>query len=672
MAKQNISIFNLDVILPALLGSIKKLNPFFLIKNPVMFVTEIGAFLCLLELFTGAAELHKLILSISICLGLTVLFANFADSIAEARNKAQANALRKTRVSLMANKVEANGNSSLIVAESLAKGDIIIVRKGEVIPADGEIIQGEAAIDESFLTGESDPVIRAAGSEHNTVSSGTVVVSADEIKIKVMTWPGESQLDKMINLIEGVQRQKTHNEIALTILLSGLTIIFIVVIASLKIFGSYFNIYFSITVLIAFLICLIPTTIASLLSSVGMAGINRLLKKNVISLSGQAVEVAGDINIIMMDKTGTLTIGKRAAIELVAEQGVVQQDLLRIAYLSSVFDDTFEGKSILALTLKMKPELNELKIKDANFIPFTAKNKFSGIDWEGVSIRKGSIEAIETFSHSSMSPFLMSETERIAKSGGTPLLLCSGNQIVGAIFLKDILKPGFNEKFNKIKAIGVKMVMVTGDNPITARTIAKEVGVDDFLARATPEDKMKHLLELQRKGFMVAMTGDGVNDAPALARADVGVAMNTGTQAAKEAGNMIDLDSDPSKLFEIIEIGKQMLMTRGALTTFSTANDLSKYFAIIPAILTPYFPFFKMFNIMHLSSPSSAILSAVIFNALIIILLIPLAFRGVKFVVKSSSKLLVRNVVIYGIGGIIFPFLGIKVIDMILTWIRFF
>jgi K+-transporting ATPase ATPase B chain len=664
-------MFSFSVFIPALFESIKKFNPFFLIKNPVIFVTEIGAILCLFELFTVTGEWHKLVLSISICLWITVFFANLADSIAEAKNRAQAKALRKARVNLTANKLQADGVLSIVSANSLNQGDIIIVKQGETIAADGEIIEGSAAIDESFLTGESEPVIRTAGSDHNTVSSGTKIVSSDEIKIRIIAKAGESYLDKMIGLIEGAKRQKTHNEVALTILLSGLTVIFLVVIASLKIFGYYFDIYFPITVLIAFLICLIPTTIASLLSSVGMAGINRLLKKNVIALSGQAVEVAGDIDIIMMDKTGTLTMGNRVAIEIIAEEKVLQQDLWKIAYMSALGDETVEGKSILTLTLQLNPKLAEMKIENPKIIPFTASSRLSGVDIDELSIRKGNIEAIENLTKASMSHFLKCETKRIAEGGGTPLLISSGSQIIGAIFLKDIIKKGFEEKFKKIKAIGVKTVMITGDNPITAKTIAKEVGVDDYLAEATPEDKMNHLIELQKRGFMVAMTGDGINDAPALAHADVGVAMNAGTQAAKEAGNMIDLDSDPSKLFEIIEIGKQMLMTRGALTTFSTANDLSKYFAIIPAILTPYFPFFKAFNIMHLFSPSSAILSAVIFNAIIIIILIPLAFKGVKFVVRSSSQLLLRNILIYGAGGVIFPFIGIKIIDIILTWIGF-
>lgn len=649
----------------AVVESIKKLNPFKLYKNPVIFITEIGAVLITLEALFPKHYASSFILHITLWLWFTVLFANFSEALAEMRNHAQAKALEKTRVAITANLVLDNSIKKVGVKE-LKKDDVVIVKTGEIVPLDGKIVAGTAAIDESSLTGESEPVIKAVGTDNDSVTGGTKVVS-DEIKVQITSQAGESYLDKMISLIKGAERQRTRNEIALTILLAGLTILFLITIVSLKIFGKYFKFNFSIAMLTAFLICLIPTTIAGLLSAIGIAGINRLMRKNVLAMSGEAVEAAGDIDVIMIDKTGTITFGNRKAHDFIMEEGIEKKELVEAAYLSSLEDTTVEGQSIRELALGLFPELKAKDPSFYKFIPFTATTRMSGVDGKEGSYRKGAIDVIRSFAKKSISSALLEAIKAASSKGETALLVATLEKPLGIVLLKDMIKPGLSEKFSRFRPMGIKTVMITGDHKLTAEAIAREVGVDDFLAEASPEKKMAYLLEVRQKGFMVAMTGDGINDAPALAHADVGVAMNAGSQAAKEAGNMIDLDSQPTKLFDIIAIGKQMLITRGALTTFSTANDVSKYFVVIPAMLTPMFPFFKTLNIMRLSTPESAILSAVIFNALIIVMLIPLAFRGVKFVAKEVNRILRKNLLIYGIGGILLPFLGIKLIDMLIT-----
>jgi K+-transporting ATPase ATPase B chain len=680
-AKQR-SLFDPEIMFPAFKASIVKLNPVTMLKNPVMFVTEVGAAVTTVELFFAHAHHEPVIfvLQITLWLWFTVLFANFAEAMAEGRGKAQADALRKSRTITSANKLLPDGTTVVVGAETLRKGDLFIVNANEIIPADGEIILGAATVNESAITGESAPVIREAGGDRSAVTGGTTVLS-DQIKVQVTANPGESFMDRMIGLIEGAKRQKTPNEIALNILLAALTIIFLVVIITLKPYISYTASYFtddaakqslfaatSITVLVSLLVCLIPTTIGGLLSAIGIAGIDRLVQKNVLAMSGRAVEAAGDVDVLLLDKTGTITLGNRQATEFVPAPGVSIQELADAAQLSSLADETPEGRSIVILAKQYGIRERELsEHPDAEFVPFTAQTRMSGVNMDGRQLRKGAAQSVKNWVASNGCEVHMAVNEavdKISRSGGTPLVVAEQTRVLGVIQLKDIVKGGLPDRFTRFRAMGIKTVMITGDNPLTAAAIAKEAGVDDFLAQATPEDKLALLKKEQALGHLVAMTGDGTNDAPALAQADVGVAMNTGTQAAKEAGNMVDLDSNPTKLIEVVEIGKQLLMTRGALTTFSIANDVAKYFAIIPAMLVATFPEIKPLNVMGLVSPYSAILSAVIFNAVIIILLIPLALRGVKFRPMSAAAILRRNLLVYGLGGIIIPFIGIKLIDV--------
>lgn len=651
-----------DLLFRAFRDSLKKLNPVALLRNPVIFITEIGALITTAEwiLFRGDSAFCA---QVTLWLWLTVLFANFAESIAEVRNHAQAASLKRGRLEVMANVKQEGGHFAKIGAMSLKKGDLIEVVAGEVIPGDGEIVEGEGSIDESSVTGESAPVIRAAGTDHSSVTAGTKLLS-DRILVKISADAGNTFLDRMIHLIESAQRKKSPNEIALTILLSGLTFIFLTVVIAMQIFGVYFQISFSVTMLVSLLICLIPTTIAGLLSAIGIAGINRLMKKHVLAMSGHAVEAAGDVDLILIDKTGTITIGHRKASDYtIADQGSVEE-FVKAACLSSFEDPTDEGRSIVEYFKEKHPGMVPKYPKESVFIPFSAQTRMSGVDLKGEKFRKGAIDAVEKAMGCGLPYKLSAAVKTYAQQGGTPLAVCHDAEVLGIVLLKDIVKPGLADLFKRIRAMGIRSVMITGDNPITAGVIAKEAGVDEFLAEVSPEEKLKTVLKKQKAGHFVAMTGDGVNDAPALAHANVGVAMNSGTQAAKEAGNMIDLDSHPTKLFEIIEIGKQMLMTRGALTTFSVANDVAKYFAIIPAIFIPFFPSVKELNLMNLKTPESAVLSAVIFNALIIPLLIPLAFRGVKMIPDQAIVILRRNLLVYGLGGIVLPFLGIKLIDL--------
>lgn len=632
-----------------------------------MLITEIGALMTTWELLICSPDLFYFTLNICIWLWFTVLFANFSETIAENHNHKQADFLKKSRQELFANKIE---NEELIPnfkASLLKKNDLVIVHAGEIIPADGQIIEGIASIDESSITGESAYVIRAAGTDNSSVTAGTKVLS-NMIKVQISANPGESYLDQMIGMIEKATRKKTHNEIALTILLSGLTFTFLIGVIALKVLGGYFHTNISTTYLISFLICLIPTTIAGLLNAVGIAGINRLVKRKVLALNRQSIEAAGDIDVIMLDKTGTITTGNRRAYDLIPEKDVLEEEMARVVYISSYEDITNEGRSIIDYLQKKYPGVLK-PLKEFHYIPFQAETLMSGTDYENISYRKGAKTSIMAFTKAKISSFLLDVIQKISEAGGTPLLVASTEKIFGVIYLKDTIKPGLDKYFDIFQKLGQKTVMVTGDNKITAASIAKEVNIQDFISDAKPQDKLNYLLKKQNEGYSVAMTGDGVNDAPALAQANLGLAMNSGTQAAKEAANMIDLDSNPTKLLEIIELGKEMLMTRGALTTFSIANDIAKYFVIIPAMLTQYFPAFAKFNLMALSSPQNAILSAVIFNAIIIILLIPLAFEGVKLKVKKSSSLLKRNLLIYGIGGVIFPFLGIKLIDILVSYI---
>ena len=667
MAAKAHSIFDTTIIIPAIGESFQKLNPRHMAGNPVMFVTEVGAAITTVLLFAGGqGASFVFLLQITVWLWFTVLFANFAEAMAEGRGKAQADTLRKARTETNANRLRADGKIEEIASSSLKKGDTVVVSAGEFIPGDGEITEGAATVDESAITGESAPVVRESGGDRSAVTGGTRVLS-DVIKIRITANPGETFLDRMIGLVEGAKRQKTPNEIALTILLSALTIIFLIVLISLKAFGIYQNVEFSITVLVALLVCLIPTTIGGLLSAIGIAGIDRLVQKNVLAMSGRAVEAAGDVDVLLLDKTGTITLGNRQATDFFPAPGVTKEALAEAAQLSSLADETPEGRSIVVLakekfTLRGR-ELHELP--HATFVPFTAQTRMSGVDIDGMKYRKGAAEAVKTFTGKDLPAPVQHDVDRISGMGGTPLVVAATDKVLGTIYLKDIVKGGLADRFERFRAMGIRTIMITGDNPRTAAAIAKEAGVDDYLAEATPEQKLALIRKEQDEGHLVAMTGDGTNDAPALAQADVGVAMNTGTQAAKEAGNMIDLDSNPTKLIEIVEIGKQLLITRGALTTFSIANDVAKYFAIIPAMLLVSFPQIAPLNIMHLASPQSAILSAVIFNAIIIILLIPLALRGVKFRPLGAAKVLQRNLLIYGVGGVIVPFIGIKAIDLL-------
>ncbi len=654
------------------MDAIKKLHPRWMMKNPVMFVVEVGSVLTSILLIRDVAQgaPHTgFALQITLWLWFTVLFANFAEAIAEGRGKAQADTLRKAKTETSAKRLKNNGEIEIVAAANLRRDDVVIVSAGEFIPGDGEIIEGVASVDESAITGESAPVIREAGGDRSAVTGGTKVLS-NQIKIRITANAGESFLDRMIALVEGAERQKTPNEIALHILLCGLTIIFLLAVVTLQPFAIYSNAKQSMFVLISLLVCLIPTTIGGLLSAIGIAGMDRLIQHNVLAMSGRAVEAAGDVNTLLLDKTGTITLGNRQAAEFIPFAGINQNHLAAVAQLSSLADETPEGRSIVALAKQQFGCDASLSLA-AEFIPFTAQTRMSGVNFDGREIRKGAVDAIEKYVTNGNgfkpSPELRTVVERVAKAGGTPLIVAENHHPLGVVYLKDIVKSGLRERFAQLRQMGIKTVMITGDNPLTAASIAKEAGVDDFLAEATPEDKMALIKREQAEGKLVAMTGDGTNDAPALAQSDVGVAMNTGTQAAKEAGNMVDLDSDPTKLIEIVEIGKQLLMTRGALTTFSIANDVAKYFAIIPAMFLATFPQLQALNVMGLKSPESAILSAVIFNALIIIALIPLALRGVKYRPLPAAKLLQRNLFIYGLGGVIVPFVGIKIIDVVIT-----
>ena len=662
------SLFDRTIVAGAALDAVRKLNPRSLLKNPVIFVTEVGAILTTAGIFfRPPGETLGFVIQISLWLWFTVLFANFAEAMAEGRGKAQANELRKTRTLTQARRLKADGTIEEVPADRLRKGDFIVIAAGQMIPADGEIVEGAATVDESAITGESAPVIREAGGDRSAVTGGTRVLS-DRIKVRVTADPGESFLDRMIRLVEGAQRQKTPNEIALTILLAALTIIFLVVIITLKPFGRYSGVDLTLTVLTALLVCLIPTTIGGLLNAIGIAGIDRMVQKNVLAMSGRAVEAAGDVDVLLLDKTGTITLGDRQATTFLPAPGVTVEELADAAQLASLADETPEGRSIVVLAKKYG--LRGRSIQDmpgAAFIPFSAQTRMSGVDLLGRRIRKGAPDAIQAFVRTEVSLAVHDAVNQIAFSGGTPLLVADESRVLGAIHLKDIVKGGLRDRFERFRAMGIKTIMITGDNRLTAAAIAREAGVDDFVAEAKPEDKMTLIRREQAEGHLVAMTGDGTNDAPALAQADVGVAMNTGTQAAKEAGNMVDLDSNPTKLIEVVEIGKQMLITRGALTTFSIANDVAKYFAIIPAMLVGVFPVIAPLNIMALRSPRSAILSAVIFNALIIVALIPLALRGVKFRPLGAAGLLKRNILIYGLGGLLAPFPGIKLLDMIVN-----
>ena len=675
MKTKNNKLFDKQLLRESLRASVRKLAPRTMIKNPIMFTVEIVTAMMLTMLFyillSGDTSQGTFGYNLVIFLVLlaTLLFANFAEAIAEARGKAQADSLRKTREETPA-KLVAGGSVQIISSSALKKNDIFECVAGDTIPADGEIIEGLASIDESAITGESAPVIREAGGDKSSVTGGTKVLS-DRIRAKVTAQPGESFLDKMIALVEGASRQKTPNEIALTILLAGFTLVFVIVCATLKPFADYVGANLTIAALISLFVCLIPTTIGGLLSAIGIAGMDRALQANVITKSGRAVETAGDVDTLLLDKTGTITIGNRKATRFHPIAGTDPAQLIRTCMLSSVSDETPEGKSILELGRSQNVTINDMEIAGARMIKFTAETKCSGADLaDGRRIRKGAFEAIRRIVEQAGHPFA-TEVERtvkkISENGGTPLVVCENEKVTGVIELQDIIKPGIRERFDRLRRMGVKTVMVTGDNPLTAKYIAEKAGVDDFIAEAKPEDKMEYIKREQQSGKLVAMMGDGTNDAPALAQADVGVAMNSGTQAAKEAGNMVDLDNDPTKLIEIVEIGKQLLMPRGTLTTFSIANDVAKYFAIVPALFIAAIPSLEALNLMHLHSPESAILSAVIFNAIIIPLLIPLALRGVKYKPIGASALLRRNLFIYGLGGVIVPFIGIKLIDMFIS-----
>jgi K+-transporting ATPase ATPase B chain len=672
MSAKSHSIFDRSILIPAAGNAFRKLDPRGMVRNPVMFVTLIGAVVASVELAAAPfrGQPSGFILQITIWLWFTVLFANFAEAMAEGRGKAQADTLRKTRVQTLANRKGRNGQLEQVSAESLRKDDVIVITAGDVIAADGEVIAGAATVDESAITGESAPVIREAGGDRSAVTGGTKVLS-DEIVVRVTANPGESFMDHMISLVEGACRQKTPNEIALTILLAALTILFLIVIMTLKPFGVYSHVSFSIPVLAALLVCLIPTTIGGLLSAIGIAGIDRLVQKNVLAMSGRAVEAAGDVDVLLLDKTGTITIGNRQAAEFLPAPGITVEALAAVAQLASFADETPEGRSIIVLAKDFGIRGRQLHdLGQAQFVPFTAKTRMSGVDVDGRHYRKGAADAIRGFIGAALPDKVESDVGRISQMGGTPLVVADSEKVFGVVYLKDIVKGGLPDRFKRFRAMGIRTIMITGDNPLTAATIAREAGVDDYLAEARPEDKLALIRREQAAGHLVAMTGDGTNDAPALAQADVGVAMNSGTQAAKEAGNMVDLDSNPTKLIEIVEIGKQLLMTRGALTTFSVANDVAKYFAIIPAMLVATFPQIAALNVMQLHSSESAILSAVIFNALIIVALIPIALRGVAFRPSGAVAILRRNLLVYGIGGIIAPFLGIKLIDIAITWLH--
>jgi potassium-transporting ATPase ATP-binding subunit len=660
------SLFDREILVQAIAGSFKKLDPRLELKNPVMFVVYVGTIVCL---FYCVTQPSTFVISITIWLALTVLFANFAEAMAEGRGKAQAATLRKMRSETSARKLNDDGTEVSIPAGELHKGDRVVCEAGDVIPSDGEIVKGIASVDESAITGESAPVIRESGGDRSAVTGGTTVLS-DRIVVEITAERGETFLDRMITLVEGANRQKTPNEIALTILLAVLTIVFLPVVVALVPFGKFSGASVSIVVIISLLVCLIPTTIGALLSAIGIAGMDRLVQRNVLAMSGRAVEAAGDVQTLLLDKTGTITLGNRMASRFVPVGDHSEQDVADIAQLASLADETPEGRSIVVLA-KDQFNIRERELgADHAFVPFTALTRMSGLDVGTRQIRKGAADSVRAWVESlggTVPPELEGVVDGIARSGSTPLVVSDGTDVVGVVELKDIVKQGIAERFAEMRAIGIRTVMITGDNPLTAAAIAQEAGVDDFLAEATPETKMRLIRHEQEGGKLVAMTGDGTNDAPALAQADVGVAMNTGTTAAKEAGNMVDLDSNPTKLIDVVEIGKQLLITRGSLTTFSIANDVAKYFAIIPALFVATYPQLNALNVMHLHSAQTAVLSAVIFNALVIVALIPLALRGVKFRPTSAAAMLRRNVWIYGVGGIVAPFIFIKLIDLIIT-----
>ena len=672
--KQNKKLLTPEILKQALIGSVKKLDPRYMIKNPVMFVVEIGFFITLLLTIVpglfgeGDTGLRTYNLIVSIVLLVTVLFANFAESVAEGRGKAQAASLKKTQKDTEAHLLDQDGNETIVSSSELKKGDVVMVVAGEVIPGDGEVIEGIASVDESAITGESAPVVRESGGDFCSVTGGTTVVS-DWLKIRITSDPGNSFLDRMIALVEGASRKKTPNEIALSTLLVSLTIIFLIVIVTLYPIGMYCGVQLPLSTLIALMVCLIPTTIGGLLSAIGIAGMDRVTRFNVIAMSGKAVEASGDVDTMILDKTGTITFGNRLAADFFPVEGASRSDLIRCAALTSLHDETPEGKSTLELARRLGD--NSEEIPGSSFMEFTAQTRMSGVDLpDGTKVRKGASDAIEQYVMSQggkVPADLHAHVEKVSSLGGTPLVVCQNKQVLGVIYLKDTVKPGMAERFERLRAIGIKTIMCTGDNPLTAATIAKEAGVDGFIAECKPEDKISVIKKEQAEGKIVAMTGDGTNDAPALAQANVGLAMNSGTTAAKEAANMVDLDSDPTKILEVVEIGKQLLITRGSLTTFSIANDIAKYFAIIPAMFMAAIPQLGVLNIMHLSTQNSAILSALIFNAIIIPCLIPLAMKGVKYRPMSSGKMLARNMMIYGLGGVVTPFIGIKIIDMLIT-----
>ena len=674
--KEKTKFITNDILVSSIKGAFVKLDPRYMMKNPVMFVVEIGFVICILLVFFphlfhdegNNLSLYNAI--VALILFVTLLFANFAESVAEGRGKAQAETLKKTKKDTKARLIFEDGTEKIVSSSELKKGDIVLVKAGELIPNDGEIIEGIASVDESAITGESAPVTKESGGDFASVTGGTTVVS-DWIKVEITSEPGHSFLDKMISMVEGASRQKTPNEIALNTLLVSLTIIFLIVIVTLYPMASYLNVKIPISTLIALTVCLIPTTIGALLSAIGIAGMDRVTRFNVIAMSGKAVEACGDVDTMILDKTGTITFGNRLASDFINVDNVKKEDLIHYSCIASLQDDTPEGKSTVDLAKILGCNIKADDYKDATFIEFTAASKMSGVDLvDGTMIRKGAGDAIIQFVKENggiIPEDLSNKIDRISKLGGTPLVVCVNNKIYGVIYLKDTVKPGLRERFERLRKIGIKTIMCTGDNPLTAATIAAEAGVDGYIAECKPEDKIETIKKEQSQGKIVAMTGDGTNDAPALAQADVGIAMNSGTTAAKEAANMVDLDSDPTKILEVVEIGKQLLITRGSLTTFSIANDIAKYFAIIPAIFITAIPQMSVLNIMGLSSPSSAILSALIFNAIIIPCLIPLAMKGVKYKPMSASKMLGRNMMIYGLGGVICPFVGIKIIDLIIS-----
>ncbi|MBB6631059.1 potassium-transporting ATPase subunit KdpB [Clostridium algidicarnis] len=677
MSKENSKKFvTKETFLMALKESFIKLNPKYMIKSPVMFVVEIGFFVTfILSLFpnifgNNPANLRGYNVIVTIILLITVLFANFAEAVAEGRGKAQANSMKKTRKDTKANLILEDGSLSIISSSEVKKGDIVLVEMGDMIPNDGVIVSGMASVDESAITGESAPVMKEAGGDFSSVTGGTTVVS-DWLKVEITATPGESFLDKMISLVEGAKRQKTPNEIALTTLLVSLTIIFLVVISTLYPIANYSKVTIAVSTLVALLVCLIPTTIGGLLSAIGVAGMDRVTRFNVIAMSGKAVEACGDVDTMILDKTGTITFGNRMASDFISVKMHSKEDIIKYAVISSLKDDTPEGRSVIELSNKMQVEINKEEYMDLDFIEFTAQTRMSGVNLkDGNTIRKGAAESVKTFVKNlggEIPEDIDEIVNSVSKVGGTPLVVSVGNEIYGVIYLKDTVKPGLPERFQRLREMGIKTIMCTGDNPLTAETIAREAGVDEFIPECKPEDKIDIIKKEQAKGKIVAMTGDGTNDAPALAQADVGIAMNSGTMAAKEAANMVDLDSDPTKILEVVEIGKQLLITRGSLTTFSIANDVAKYFAIIPAMFTVAIPEMKVLNVMNLTSSTTAILSALIFNAIVIPALIPIAMKGVKYRPMKSEQLLKRNLFIYGLGGIVVPFVGIKIIDLVIS-----